>query len=245
MKQFFALYAACLLLACLPAIAQDSTRSSTSHYEGPSKYKSRTYFTWGGDGAILSFAQMKSNGNHVRNIPRFSAFLHIGVNINHNFSNNFGIFTGISLKNIGLINDATDSLRLKRRVYTLGIPIGFKIGNLRRYGVFFFAGGAYDLALNYKEKQFVNGHKERKYNEWFSDRTPILMPSIFAGLRASPGFGLKVQYYPTNFFNQDYSKANVKPYQGLDAKLFFVTISYDFARINARYSKHRSYRDYF
>lgn len=230
----------------MPAIAQDSTRHGKTSTTTERAYRpQRVYLTWGGDGALLSFARMQEGGQHVRNIPRFSAFFHLGQNINYNFNHHFGVFTGFSIKNIGLINDANDSVRLKRRVYTLGIPVGFKIGNLRRYGLFFFAGGAYDLAFNYKEKQFLNGRKQHKFNQWFSDRTPLLMPSFFAGFRASPGFGVKVQYYPNNFFNQEYTKGNTAPYRDLEAKLFFVTLSYDFTRIDLKHRHHRKSHYFF
>ncbi|WP_201747860.1 hypothetical protein [Chitinophaga vietnamensis] len=210
------------------------------------KHRERIYVTHGGEGALLSFASMKNNDEHVRNIPRFSLFFNIGTNFNKDFSKNFGIFTGLNIKNIGLISKPTDSLKLKQRVYTLGIPLGFKIGDLSGGSIFFFAGAECDLAFNYKEKQFVDGKKVHKFNEWFSDRTPLLMPSFFAGARVHPGFGLKVQYYPQNFFNKDFKttdKGNtVYPYKNMEANLVFVTLSYNFNGIE--YFKVRKKRHY-
>lgn len=197
------------------------------------------YVTHGGNGPLLSFANMKDNGDRVRNIPRFTMFFNVGSNYNYDFSNGVGMFTGLNIKNIGLISKANDSMKLKRRVYTLGVPLGFKFGNIRD-GFFFFLGGEYDLAFNYKEKYFFNGDKKSKFNEWFSDRTPTFMPSVFAGFRFDPGFGVKLQYYPQNFFNKDFSQTvnGVKefPYENLDAKLFFVTLSYNFG--GANFKKH-------
>jgi hypothetical protein len=248
MKLKFYLSALLLCLLCGSAFSQenipDTTSQTTEKTVSGSTYtprKSRTYTTWGGDGPLLSFADnIKNGGEHLRNIPRFTWFFNIGSNYNYDFGNHFGIFTGLNLKNIGLITKDDDGVKLKRRVYTLGIPLGLKIGDLRKRGFFFFAGGSYDLAFNYKEKKFEDGTK-RKFNEWFSDRTPLLMPSLFVGIKASPGFGLKVQYYPNNFFNKDYketvSGTITTPYKELDAKMFFVTLSYDFARSHVS-SKH-------
>lgn len=201
------------------------------------KHREGVYVTHGGDGPLLSFASMKENGEHMRNIPRFTLFLNIGSNFNKDFSKNFGVFTGINLKNIGLISKPSDSLKLKQRVYTLGVPLGFKIGDLTNGSFFFFAGGEIDMAVNYKEKQFVDGDKVHKFNEWFSDRTPLLMPSFFAGFRVNPGFGLKVQYYPQNFFNTDFKTKDksgnaVYPYRNLEANMVFVTLGYNFSGVD-------------
>lgn len=211
------------------------------------KHREGIYVTRGGEGALLSFASMKENGEHMRNIPRFTLFFNIGTNFNKDVSKNLGFFTGINIKNIGLISKPTDSLKLKQRVYTLGVPLGFKIGDVTGGSFFFFAGGEIDLAFNYKEKQFIDGKKVHKFNEWFSDRTPLLMPSVFAGFRVNPGFGLKVQYYPQNFFNQDFKTKDkvtgnsIYPYKNLEANLVFVTLGYNFSGVNYFKVKRKSH----
>lgn len=194
----------------------------------------KVYVTWGGDGPLLSFGSIKENREHVRNIPRFSFFVNVGNNFNYNFNKHFGVFTGLNLRNVGLITKENDSLKLKRRVYSLAIPVGIKLGEVRHGSIMFFAGGEYALNFNYKEKQFIDGDKRHKFNTWFSDRTPLLQPSVFAGIRFHPGIGLKVQYFLTDFLNKDYHEtvAGVKtyPYAQTDSKMFFVTLSYNFAR---------------
>jgi hypothetical protein len=201
------------------------------HIYAPPKPR-QGYITAGGNGPLLSFARVTNAGEHVRNIPRFTMFFNVGTNYNYDFSNNFGIFTGLNIKNIGLITKPNDSVKLKQRVYTLGVPLGIKVGNLRD-GFFFFAGGEYDLAFNYKEKYFLDGDKKSKFNEWFSDRTDILMPSVFAGFRFPPGFGVKVQYYLNDFFNKDYTETvngvKTTPYKDMKANMVFVTLSYSFS----------------
>ncbi len=187
----------------------------------------RVYTSFGGNGGILSFANVKDNGETVTSVPRYTLFFNIGTNYNYDFSDHFGVFSGTNIKNIGLITK-DNSVKIKQRVYTLGVPLGIKIGDLHD-GFMFFTGAEADLAFNYKQKTFVDGDKKEKFNEWFSKRTPLLMPSVFAGFQFNDKFNLKFQYYLNNFFNQDYKDNNgVKPYQNTDARLFFVTIGYNF-----------------
>jgi hypothetical protein len=243
MTRKISLFALLLCLVQLQVLAQhkkDTAKFSVEDFNHYDHKVHRVYSSWGGDGPLLSFAgNVKASGIRVPDVPRFTFFFNVGTNFNYDFNNYFGLFTGVNIKNIGLITKETDSLKLKRRVYTLGVPLGFKVGDLAKGRLFFFAGGSYDLAFNYKEKQFVNGDKKHKFNEWFSDRTPLFMPSFFAGFRFYPGIGLKVQYYPNNFFNKDYKEmvagVATHPYQNLDAKLWFVTLSYDFGAKSPRF----------
>lgn len=187
------------------------------------------YMAGGGDGSILSFATVKENGDRINNLPRFSLFFNIGSTANYDFSNNAGFFSGLNLKNIGFITRENDT-KIKRRVYTLGIPAGLKFGSFND-DFFFYLGGQYELAFNYKEKHFINGKKVMKFNEWFSDRTPLLMPSLFAGVKMH-NFNVKVQYYPDNFFNTSFTETKGgiinKPYENMKAHMFFVSFGYSF-----------------
>ena len=189
--------------------------------------KNKVYLTAGGNAGIFSFADVREDGDRVNTVPRFTLFFNFGTNYNLDITNNFGFFSGTNIKNIGLITKE-DNVKLKRRVYTIGVPIGFKVGDLRR-GTLFFAGGELDFAINYKEKFFINGDKQGKFNEWFSDRTPIVMPSVFAGVDLNRHFSFKAQYYLNNFFNTGYEDNNgLKPYENVDAKVFFITLGYKF-----------------
>ncbi|HEY0272019.1 MAG TPA: hypothetical protein VGC22_02490, partial [Chitinophaga sp.] len=135
MKHAHPLYYFFFLLFPLAAKAQDTTHF---HHDATYNWKEMTfgrypshpnkgvYASWGGDGPLLSFGSIKYDGDHVRNIPRFTMFFNIGTNFNYDFNKNFGIFTGLNLRNIGLITKDNDSLKLKRRLYTLGVPLGFK-----------------------------------------------------------------------------------------------------------------------
>lgn len=199
--------------------AQDEDEHRRSH---------KGYITSGGNGGILSFADVKEAGDRVNSIPRFTLFFNYGVNYNYDFSKSAGFFSGLNIKNIGLITK-DDNIKLKRRVYTIGVPVGIKLGDLKSSNTLFFAGGELDFAFNYKEKHFVNGDKVSKFNEWFSGRTPTVMPSVFAGVQFDRHFSFKAQYYLNNFFNTSYKDDNgVEIYKDTEAKILFITIGYHF-----------------
>lgn len=189
---------------------------------------------WGNslDGMIFSTALIDHNGDKSLGTLRFSMFLHIGGTYNYNFNNNVAVYTGLDLKNIGFIEKfkAFNNLTIKRRVYTLGIPVGLRLGNMKTRD-YFFLGGGLDVAFHYKEKSWSSIYRKSKYREWFSDQTQILMPYIFAGV-AYKGTTLKIQYYPGNFFNQDFKAYDIghnviKPYTGTKVNLLLVSIGRD------------------
>jgi hypothetical protein len=206
-----------ILLLGFQLTAQDSSETK----------KSKWYTSRGGDAGLVSFSNVSRNGKMLNNVPRFTAFLNTGTNFNYDFSNHAGFFTGINGKNIGVIYDDNDSVRYKRRVIAIGVPVGFKLGNIKKHN-FFYAGGQADFAINYKQKKFLNGKKIEKNNDWFGKQTPIFMPSVFAGFQTNRKLGLKVQYFLNNFFNQDYTEGTAKPFAGMEANVFFLTLSYDF-----------------
>jgi len=163
--------------------AQNTTRSDSS---------SNFYFSNGGNGLMLSLAQVKATvGNTPNVIPRFTMFFNIGTNANYDFNRNFGLFSGINLTNIGMITELDNNVKLKQRVYAVGIPVGIKVGDLDKF--FVYAGAEAAFAVNYKEKLFENGQKVGKFNEWFSEPSTPFMPSVFAGFQTKDGFGLKTR----------------------------------------------------
>jgi hypothetical protein len=181
------------------------------------------------DGAIFSTSVMERPG-HDRELTtiRFS-MLNTGVHFNYDYDEHFGLFTGLGIKNIGFIEKNGDSTT-KRRVYTIGVPLGFKLGNLKksRYG---FIGGGVDFPINYREKRFVERKDKYKFNEFFSDRTQNVMPYMFAGFSPGSGLVLKAQYYPGNFFDTNFEEDNngdrVRPYQGYRVNMLYITLGLD------------------
>jgi hypothetical protein len=198
--------------------------SQTSDQDDDSKF----YLTSGGNGLMLSLAQIKTTtGNTPNAIPRLTMFFNLGTNANYDFGRNFGMFSGVNLTNVGMITEFDNDVKLKQRVYAVGVPLGIKIGDLKKF--FVYGGGEVAFAVNYKEKRFEGGDKVAKFNEWFSERSNAFMPSVFAGFQTKTGFGLKVQYYLNDFLNQSFNVGSVRPYANIEqSKLFFVSLSYSF-----------------
>lgn len=206
--------------------------SSANAQSTENKHVNKAYWSTGIDGYILSTAIDNSVvSSHSVGTPRFTAFFHISANINYDITSHVGIFTGFGIKNIGFIEKYNNpDSTAKRRVYTFGFPLGIKLGNLR-YGSFLIAGGGVDFPFNYKEKGFIDRGNKTKFNEWFSSRTPAVMPYVFIGAHLRPIMAVKLQYYPSNFMNPNYSQTvnNVKttPYAGYDVNLVMLTFGFD------------------
>lgn len=185
----------------------------------------KSYISTGFEGLIFSTAILERPGRESGlSTLRFTAFFHLSYLYNYNFNSRTGMMVGLSLKNIGFIDkyDALDST-VKRRLYTLNVPLGFKFGNMGA-NKFVFIGAEASLALNYKEKGFVKRNDKVKFNEWFSERTPMIMPNFFVGFQNNLGY-LKLSYYPTNFMNPDFTdEQGNKPYAGFNVNIIALTM---------------------
>ena len=159
---------------------------------------------------------------------RFSYIINFGLTFNFNFGRHFGVYTGVDLKNIGFIEKPYNNETIKQRTYNVGAPIGIKIGNMADKREYFFFGGGADVPFNYKEKSFVIRNQKTKYNEWFSNATPAIMPYVFAGFAIPHGISFKFQYYPNNYVNPDYSHKNNGVYvnEGTTVHLMLLSIGF-------------------
>jgi len=157
----------------------------------------------------------------ANNNVRFTAFLHLGEYIHCDLTNNIGLFSGLAIRNIGMITDETlpqtvtttgatvayTDYNVIRRQYMLGIPLAIKLGSFKDH-VYFFGGGEYEVAFHLKEKfwtdSFDRSGPKTKSTEWFSSQTPTFLPSLFAGVQLPRGINLKFKYYLVDFLNTDY-----------------------------------------
>ncbi|OIP00571.1 MAG: hypothetical protein AUJ98_06950 [Bacteroidetes bacterium CG2_30_33_31] len=189
---------------------------------------------------ILSFSN--STYNNFPNIgdtkkidaaPRFTIWPHFASIINVDFNKNFGIFFGISLKNIGIITkekssdiNTNEDVKWKRRAYALGIPLSIKLGKLEN-GYYFFAGCQYDWLFHYKEKEFMSSGK-RKSSEWFSNKVNSFVPSIFIGMASPQAYSFKITYSLIDFMNNGYSYSKsgtlVEPYKNMNSKIIYLSV---------------------
>ncbi len=188
------------------------------------------------DAGIFSLATIQRDYTNALGAPigsttsystlRFSYILNFGLTFNFNFGRHFGVYTGVDLKNIGFIEKLSGGETQKQRTYNIGAPIGIKIGNMADKREYLFFGGGVDAPFNYKEKRFVIRSQKTKFNEWFSDATPSIMPYVFAGFAIPHGISFKFQYYPNNYINPDYYRAGFIPNEATTVHLMLLSIGF-------------------
>jgi hypothetical protein len=215
---------------------------------GQATIEDRSYFTSGTE-LIFQFATIDNNGVEGGNVMRFSGWLHLQGLYHRDFGKAFGIITGLALRNVGFIYEEPETgAKWKFRNYNVGIPVGFKLGNMSK--MYLYTGYEIEFPVNFKQKKFVNERLEDKFNVWFSDRTPAFYNTLFLGVKFKYGLDLKFKYYLTGFFNQDYSEINNDgiteyPYQGLDVQIFYVSLNINLFRdAHFRYSRKEINKNY-
>jgi hypothetical protein len=202
-------------------------------FNNPLNAQSKFYTTAGGE-MIFSFATIDNNGVGGDNVMRWSPVFNFQFFGNYDFSKNVGLIFGAAIRNVGYIDNYPDplnsSVKKKYRNYDFGIPVGIKIGNLDN--VFFYTGYEIEFPFHYKEKTFINGDKQdSKVSVWFTKRTPALYHTVFAGIQLPYGLNVKVKYYFSNFFNEDFTETvdgiETQPYLGKKANIIYFSLSFD------------------
>jgi hypothetical protein len=161
---------------------------------------------------------------------RFAPVFNFQSLVNYDLSKSFGLFSGLGVRNVGFIYqfkkaNGEDTVRKKFRTYNLGIPVGFKIGNLERFH--FYGGYEFEWAFNYKEKTFDGGAKTDRFVVWFGNRNTPVVHSLFAGFQFPYGGNLKFKYYLTNFHNQSFKDASGnQPYADITANVFYISLNF-------------------
>lgn len=73
--------------------------------------------------------------------------------LHYDFNQSFGFYTGIGIRNVGMINELNDSLKLKQRAYGLGVPVAIKVGNV--HGLHVSAGAEAELFFTISRSSFM------------------------------------------------------------------------------------------
>ncbi|MFC3879055.1 hypothetical protein ACFOSV_02655 [Algoriphagus namhaensis] len=212
----------CLVLA-QAAFAQESTAQGSTNI-----------YTMSTGETILSFGIVDAEPLNTGTVARFTPFFNFGQQLHFDFSPSFGIYTGLNVRNVGMITDLNDSVRVKQRTYNLGLPIAFKIGDVE--GWRFSAGFEAEIAFAYKQKVYVNGEK-RKSSSWFDDRVEIFQPSVFAEIVGKDGNFIRFKYYLNDFLtaNQQINVPGVE-YNPTRSSMFYVSIGYAIKNKNIKSS---------
>lgn len=180
---------------------------------------------------IFSLANVDADSSNYSNILRFAPVFNFQYFLNYDVSKNIGFFTGLDIRNLGLVrrtNNANPEIKYKHRVYTFGLPVGIKIGNMDR--TFVYLGYQIEWAWNYKQKEFVNDQKI-KFVEWNSRRVNQWQSSVLIGLNFPYGINLKFKYYFDNLLNQDFVDYDTdgnayKPYAGQNSQIFYFSLNF-------------------
>jgi hypothetical protein len=209
----------------LLALSVFCLKSSYAQTDEKNMYWAGSYefiFSWGDVTATGSLAEPM----RVDPIIRFSGFFNYQAQFHYSFKPKFGFYTGLGMRNVGFINDLNDSVRVKQRVYSLGIPLAIKIGNMEKES-YLALGGEMEMFFHYKQKSFIHDSKT-EVDEWLSDRTELLNPSVFAELKSSRGAFLRFKYYINDFLKADKQSLTVNgvdyPYYPTKSALYYISI---------------------
>ena len=193
-----------------------------------------TYLTYGGE-MIFSFASI-NDGEEPGNIMRWTPWFNVQGMFNYDVGEKFGLFTGLAIRNVGYIydnykimqNDQEITVKKKFRTYNLGIPAGFKLGNLKKS--FLYAGYEVEFPFHYKEKTFQDEQKD-KFGVWFSNRVEQFQHGALVGFQLPYGMNIKFKYYLSSFHNMDYAESDGnKPYADLNTNIFYFSFNYNLFR---------------
>lgn len=197
----------------------------------------KSYLTSDGE-LIFSFANYQIGSEKVSTPPRFTCFFHYGRYKHIDLGKNLGLYAGMAIRNVGFSSKISDTL-VKRRVYTIGVPVAFKVGDLGN-DKYLYAGAEGEFAFHFKEKTFINDNKT-KQSEWFSKRNNLFLPSVFVGVNFKSGLNLKFKYYLENLYNPDYTKDGKKLYENVESsQMFYFSVSMNL-RKGSYYGKSKTY----
>jgi hypothetical protein len=190
----------------------------------------KKFYTHTGVEIIFSFADVEQNGTDYGTPLRFTPVINVETILNTDIGSHLGLFTGLAVRNVGYVFDDyydfadNATYQKKFRSYNLGVPLGFKIGDLKN--LFFYAGYEAEVAFLYKEKTIEAGDRIDQIAEWFSDRQDIFQHSVLVGVQFPKGANLKFKYYISDFHNQDFiDETNHKPYEGLNSNVFYFSFN--------------------
>ena len=223
----------CLLLSSMYGNlwAQDTTKSK------PYWLSASEFIFSGGD--VSATGGPLGEEINVNSIVRFTCFFHLQEQFHYDFNDNIGIYTGLGIRNVGIINDLNDSIKAKQRVYSLGLPLALKLGSLPNK--FYVALGAeVELFFHYKQKVFYDDEKFKK-SEWFSDKVNLVNPSVFLDIHSGRGAYVRFKYYLLDFLVED--KQDIKifgnpyPYRPESSKMFYVAIGTTIKAFTGRSTK--------
>ena len=111
-------------------------------------------------------------------VVRFSGFLNHESQVHVNFNKKYGFYTGVGIKNIGIINSfESNKVHYKQSAYALTVPLALKVGKVTRQS-FAAIGVEANWLFHYKEKFIFDKTKISK-SDWFSTVVNPFNPAVF------------------------------------------------------------------
>ena len=199
--------------------------------------------------SIFSIGTVDAGDADIWPVLRFSPVFNFQEQVHFDFSRSFGIYTGLGIRNVGLISKVdyqySDSpngtiqktATIKERAYGMGLPLLFKIGDMDE-GVYFSAGAEAEVMFAYKRK-IMEDDTKNKTSRWFDDRVNIFNPSVLAEVHFPKGQYLRFKYYLMDFLNYKgitlIDGTNLPDY-GEKSTLFYI--AFGTIHLNKKYMKH-------
>ncbi len=208
-----------LLLIILTLIVYDAGRAQKAESSEKKYVLTASEF-------IFSQGRVIASNMKIDPVMRFSAFLNLQSQAHVDFSHRVGLYTGIGLRNVGFINKLNDSIRIKQRSYSLGIPLALKFGNMKKK-IWLACGTEAELMFAYKQKVFFGGEKFKNYG-WLSDKVNLFNPSVFVEMKFKGGTYLRAKYYLKDFLQKDSQEIRLfgDRYEFIpeESRLFYISI---------------------
>lgn len=222
--------AALVVVQFYPVIAQEKPVAK--------KYwKSASEFIFSG-GIVDAKGGPLGNEIDVSPLVRFSGFFHLQAQYHIDFNTHVGMYTGLGVRNVGMINKLNDSIRIKQRVYSLGIPLALKLGSLPGFFVAF--GGEAELFFHYKQKVFYDDEKFKK-SDWFSDKVNLVNPSVFLDITSAKGAYIRFKYYLLDFLVENKQDVDLSftsyDYRPQSSKMFYISFGTTMKALSPRKAK--------
>lgn len=172
---------------------------------------------------------------------RFTVWFNYTQQGHMDFNQHLGMYSGVSLKNVGFITEkeiirSSDDLgvqtestpyeKIKRQMYTLGVPLALKIGNMDK-NFYVYGGGEVAITLTYKEKRFENGVKKKK-TSFLGNETNLFQPSVFAGIQLPKGLNVQYRLFLNNMLDKSYGHGTEYDQSGFNKSVVqYISLSFN------------------
>lgn len=208
----------------------------STNISAQTKYYSTTCFEF-----LFQNGQITKDGVNTDQNMRFTLWFNYTQQGHMDFNQHLGIYSGVSLKNVGFITEkeiirssdvlgvlteSTPYEKIKRQMYTLGVPLALKIGNMDK-NFYVYGGGEVAIALTYKEKRFENGVKKKK-TSFLGNETNLFQPSVFAGIQLPRGLNIQYRVFLDNMLDQSYGRGTEFDQSGFSKSVIqYISLCYN------------------